>query len=86
MTIVDPYSLIVGIIIGAFFAGPLALWLIAALAVQQRLGLVNPLRDSAPSGSSLSQPTPQLRDSQSHPTSMQRRGRSRRASPWPPQK
>ena len=36
--IVDPRSLAIGIVIGALFAGPLAMWLIASLAVANRIG------------------------------------------------
>ena len=36
--IIDPRSLVLGIVIGALFAGPLAMWVIASLAVVNRIG------------------------------------------------
>ena len=36
--IIDPRSLAIGIVIGALFAGPLAMWVIASIAVANRIG------------------------------------------------
>ena len=36
--IIDPRSLVLGIVIGALLAGPLTMWVIASLAIVNRIG------------------------------------------------
>ena len=36
--IIHPPSFALGVVVGAFFAGPLAMWVIASLAVVNRIG------------------------------------------------